>query len=206
MVSKDTASKIDIGIEAAMQAIPYIGAPLATIYFGNKQERRLRRIESFYDELKDEIELIQYEFANLQSHDPDSLSSIFETLHDKIENEHLEIKRQMYKRFFINNMITPINKENYEYRKLFLDILKQLTPTQIDILVFLRKQNQPLIDKSIGAPGVSKALIQGSIAFLKILGLVDSRLHGIVFSTEGSINETITISELGRDFHIFCMS
>ena len=38
----------DLVIQAGMQAIPYVGSSLATLYFGRKQDLRFKRLETFY--------------------------------------------------------------------------------------------------------------------------------------------------------------
>lgn len=37
--------KLELVINAGLQAIPYVGGPLATLYFGYKQEQRFQRVE-----------------------------------------------------------------------------------------------------------------------------------------------------------------
>ena len=40
MENKD---KIELIVNAGLQTIPYVGGPLATLYFGYKQEKRVER-------------------------------------------------------------------------------------------------------------------------------------------------------------------
>lgn len=124
----------EVIIELLVQAIPYVGGPLAALYFGNKQEKRFRRLERFYQELKDEIENVGQALPNIASHNPEELSAIMEELNEKVETEHLEVKRRYYKEYFKNTMRYPVNG-NYDERKLFLDILGALTPLQIELVI-----------------------------------------------------------------------
>ena len=87
----------DTIIEAAVQAIPYVGAPLATLYFGNKQEKRFRRLEKFYEELKEEMSKTPNVYKDITHHNADELSAIIEELNEKVESEHLEFKRKIFK-------------------------------------------------------------------------------------------------------------
>jgi len=48
-----------LGIQAAIQAIPYVGSSIATLYFGYKQEIRFKRLETFYKSISNEIEGIK---------------------------------------------------------------------------------------------------------------------------------------------------
>lgn len=196
----------DTVIEAAIQAIPYIGAPLATLYYGNKQEKRFRRLEKFYEELKEEISKSQNNYKDISQHNPDELSAILEELNEKVESEHLELKRRLYKNYFKKTMIQPVNG-NFDERKLLLDILSNLTPLQIEIIAFLAKQTSQVQGSSISKPGVEQAVISGSIAQLKNFGLIDGELNSIVFGGAGnSINENIVLSKFGQKFNGFCLS
>ncbi|GAA3645811.1 hypothetical protein [Asaccharospora irregularis] len=196
----------DVVIEAAIQAIPYVGAPLATLYYGNKQEKRFRRLEKFYEELKEEISKSQNNYKDISQHNPDELSAILEELNEKVESEHLELKRRLYKNYFKKTMIQPVNG-NFDERKLLLDILSTLTPLQIEIIAFLAKQASPVQGSSISKPGIEQSVISGSIAQLKNFGLIDGALNSIVFGGAGnSINENIVLSNFGKKFNTFCLS
>ncbi len=202
----DKGSKAELALEALVQAIPYVGGPLATLYFGHKQEKRFKRLESFYKEIKEEITRLGIKIPDISSHDPDELASIMEKIHDRIESEHLQIKREVYKMYYIKTLLNPIKSENYDERVLFLFTLERLTEIQMQIFLFIVSQSGPVIDKNINKNGTSPALVQGAIAQLKILGLIDSKLHGIVFGGSGNaMNEEISLSDFGRNFHNFCM-
>lgn len=196
----------EVMIESVVQAIPYIGAPLATLYFGHKQEKRFRRLEQFYKELQEEIGRIGQTFPNISHHNPEELSAIIEELNEKVESNHLESKRRYYKEYFKNSMRYPVNR-NFDERKLFLDILGAVTPLQIEIIIFLSKQAAPIIGSSISAPGVDQSLIAGSLAQLKTFGITDNLLTSIVLGGSGSaINEQVSLSKFGKKFHDFCLN
>ncbi|EHQ89866.1 hypothetical protein [Desulfosporosinus youngiae] len=196
----------DIIIESLVQAIPYVGAPLATLYFGQKQEKRFKRLERFYQELKEEIENIGQPLPNISSHNPEELSAILEELHEKVETEHIEVKRRYYKEYFKNTMRFPV-KGNFDERKLFLDIMGALTPLQIELVIFLAQQRAAIQASTISKPGVDQALIAGSLAQLKTYGIMEGALNSIVFGGAGnSINENISLSKFGQRFHSFCLN
>ncbi len=60
----------DLVIESGMQAIPMVGGSLATLYFGYKQEKRFKRLETFYKELNGEIDAIKDKLPNITSQKP----------------------------------------------------------------------------------------------------------------------------------------
>lgn len=203
-MSNETIDK-DTIIEAAVQAIPYVGAPLASLYFGNKQEKRFRRLEKFYEDLKEEMSKSNNDYKDITQHNPEELSSIIEELNEKVESEHLEFKRKLYKNYFKKIMIQPVNG-NFDERKLLLDILSAITPLQIEIIAFLATQPSAVTSNTISKPGVEQAVILGSIAQLKNYGIIESTVNSIVVGgTNGSINENITLSKFGIKFNGFCL-
>lgn len=107
----------DSVINAAMQAIPYVGGPLATLYFGHKQERRFRRIETFYNEIREEVAGMRSRIADPSRHDPGEFRAILEELHEEVESEQLESKRRYYKTYFKSTLVNPV-RGNFEERKL----------------------------------------------------------------------------------------
>jgi hypothetical protein len=204
MKKEDVSGKVMI--ESLVQAIPYVGGSLATLYFGQKREKRFKRLERFYKELREEIGIIGQALPDISSHNPEELSAILEELHEKVETEHLEFKRRYYKEYFKNTMRFPVNG-NFDERKLFLDILGALTPLQIELVIFLCRQPTALQASAISKPGVDQALIAGSLAQLKTFGITEGTLDSIVFGGGGNaINENISVSRFGKRFHSFCLN
>lgn len=196
----------DLVIESGMQAIPCVGGSLATLYFGYKQEKRFKRLESFYSELNVDIDAIKDKIPNISNQNPEELSALIEELHDKIEAEHLQIKINYYKQYYKKTLLYPVNG-NYDERKLYLDILSQITPLQIELIIFLAGQAGPIAGATIQKPGTENAIIQGSISQLKNYGVVEGSLNSIVIGGPGSaINENILLTTFGEKFHHFCLT
>ena len=91
--------KLELVVNAGLQAIPYVGGPLATLYFGYKQEQRFQRVEKTLKEVADELQGIQ--IPSIDEHNKEELITLIDELTDKIEKEQLESKRILYKGFFI---------------------------------------------------------------------------------------------------------
>ena len=198
----DGKDKIELAVNAGLQLIPYVGSPLATLYFGAKQEKRLERIEKTLKEVAEDLK--NFQLPGIEQHNKEELLSLIDELTDRIENEHLESKRQLYKKYIEKILITPTNG-NYEERKIYLDLLNQVTPLQIELLVFLL-DNPNVVDLSISKPGVDPVIIRSSILQLENYGLVVSRLHSITLGgNEASTPKYISVSELGKRFKSFCL-
>lgn len=198
----DNKTKIELAVNAGLQLIPYIGSPLATLYFGAKQEKRIERIEKTLKEVADELKGVK--LPNIYDHNSEELLSLIDEVTDKIENEHLESKRQLYKQYFKNILTTPTNG-NYDERKMFLDVLGQITPFQVELLVFIL-DNPNVIDANINKQGLEQVIIISSVLQLENYGLVSSRLHSITFGgNSSSTPKILNVSEFGKRFIAFCI-
>lgn len=206
-MEKNKGMNFDIVLEAVVQGIPYIGGPLATLYFSQKQEKRFRRLERFYQEIKDEMAKWQRcDVPDISVHNPQELAAIIECINDAVESEHLEFKRKLYKQYFTKTLLYPVNG-NFDERKLFLDILGALTPLQVQLILFLSHQSAPIQGSSISVSGVESSVVAGSLAQLRNFGLIQGELNSIVFAPGGNqIHEMFSISKLGQRFNAFCLA
>lgn len=194
--------KLELVVNAGLQAIPYVGGPLATLYFGYKQEQRFQRVEKTLKEVADELQGIQ--IPSIDEHNKEELIALIDELTDKIEKEQLESKRILYKEYFKNILKTPTNR-NYEERKLFLEVLEKITPLQIEIFQFLLV-NDNAVDLSIQKPGTDQSLIQSSILQLENYGLVNATIHSIsIGDSNAGMPMSLKVSQFGRRFNEFCL-
>ena len=195
--------KFELVVNAGLQAIPYVGGPLATLYFGYKQEQRFQRVEQTLKEVANELQNCQ--LPRIEEHNSEELMSLIDELTDKIENERIESKRNLYKEYFKNILKTPTNG-NYEERKLFLEVLSRITPLQIEIFQFiLRTPN--VIDANISKPGTDISLIKSSILQLENDGLVIATLNSITLGgSQAGMPMRLTVSEFGKRFNNFCLN
>ncbi|MBU3934906.1 hypothetical protein KKC00_03030 [Patescibacteria group bacterium] len=195
----------EIIIQSLVEAVPYVGGSLSTLYFGSKEKRQFQRIQTFYEEIKVDIESIKDKIKDINQHNPNELAAIIEQLHEKIEKEPLLEKRKFYKNYFKNTLIEPV-KNNYDERKRFLDILSNLSLLEADIIKFLKNENAGVDSLSINKPGVEQSIIQGSIYNLKSWGIIKATLGSIAIGgTSGGIHENISLSDFGKRFLDFCI-
>lgn len=194
--------KLELVVNAGLQAIPYIGGPLSTLYFGYKQEQRFQRVERTLKEVADELQGVQ--IPDIEQHNKDELITLIDELTDKIEKEQLESKRILYKEYFKNILKTPTNG-NYEERKLFLEVLEKITPLQIEIFQFLLIHDG-VVDLAIQKPGTDQSLIQSSILQLENNGLVNATIQSISLGgDDAGMPMTLKVSQFGRRFNDFCL-
>lgn len=194
--------KLELVVNAGLQAIPYVGGPLATLYFGYKQEQRFQRVEKTLKEVAEELQNVQ--IPNIEQHNKEELITLIDELTDKIEKEQLESKRILYKEYFKNILKTPTNG-NYEERKLFLEVLEKITPLQIEIFQFLLI-NDNTVDLAIQKPGTDQSLIQSSILQLENYGLVNATIHSISLGgSNAGMPMSLKVSQFGKRFNDFCL-
>lgn len=195
--------KFELVVNAGLQAIPYVGGPLATLYFGYKQEQRFQRVEQTLKEVANELQNCQ--LPGIEEHNSEELMSLIDELTDKIENERIESKRNLYKEYFKNILKTPTNG-NYEERKLFLEVLSRITPLQIEIFQFILR-TPDVIDANISKPGTDISLIKSSILQLENDGLVIATLNSITLGgSQAGMPMRLTVSEFGKRFNNFCLN
>ena len=208
-----TRSKFEIGIEAAMQLIPYgIGSALAVVYFGGKAERRFLRIESFYQAVADDVEALGEQLGEVLRHsteasDPERLASIVEELNDRVEVEALEEKRGYYRRYFENALLVPVTEANYEERRLVLDVLSRLTPLQLQIVAQIARDNQWVDPKQIAVDGIGPEVVEGAVGLLKSYGVLEEVVQSISgVSGVGMVNQSeVHLSGFGYRLHALCV-
>ncbi len=197
----DSNSKRDIIIQAGLQAIPYIGGSLSTLYFGSKQEKRFERLVAFYKELKDEIESIKSPI-NLDAQNNDDLEAIIENINEKVETETRDEKIQLLKNFFVSTLLNPISND-FDDRKYFLEILDSMSVMECGILSFLYQNNQQVQIRSINKPGVDPYAIYSAINSLQSYGFLESRRGSYQMNGQQDehLDDIVFVSNFGR---VFC--
>ena len=198
--------KRELVIQAGLQAIPYVGGSLATLYFGTKQTRRFKRLETFYQEVAQEVQALKGKMASPDEHDKEALAAILEELNEKIEREQVREKREFFKTYLKNTLIHPV-KGNYEERRFFLDTLGSMSLLECEVLGFLYNQNQPVRVGNIEKSGVDQYAIVGAIGRLRSFGFLVSAQasFSIGGGVDNTLNETVKVSDFGQRFCEFCL-
>lgn len=201
-----TKEKIEIAVQSGLQLVPYVGGALSTLYFGTKQEKRFKRIESFYEEFAAQVEQQGIIIPPIEHHDEEKLTALIEELNEKIEREQSEQKRQYFKQYLLNTLLSPTSN-NFDERRFFLDALANMTQLEIEILKFLLEQTEPTIVGALQKEGVDQYAIVGAVGRLKMYGLLSASTRSLTIGegTDNALNETITLSEFGKKFIQYCL-
>jgi hypothetical protein len=199
--------KRDLVIQAGMQMVPYVGGPLSAIYFGAKQEKRFKRLESFYQEVAVEVEAMRDSISSMEEQNPIALEAIIEALHEKVEAETTLEKQRFFKNYFKSTLKHPI-KDNFDERKFFLDTLAEMSLLECELLAFINSQANSFHVRDIQKPGTDKYAIVGAIGRLKSRGFVAASQGTFTIggSSDNSLEEIVSTSSFGKSFVNFCLA
>ncbi|MFZ2189673.1 MAG: hypothetical protein WA057_06410 [Candidatus Magasanikiibacteriota bacterium] len=191
--------KRDTIIEAGLNAVPYIGGSLATLYFGNKQEKRFERLEKFLEQVKQELEQNPINESALSKHNKEDLTNLIEDILNRVEIETREEKKRLLKNFFIKTLNTPIINDIDE-RKTFLKILDDLSEFECILLASLFSNQDPVPIRSLGGNDIY--LIYGGVNKLISLGFLETRRGDFMMNgaQDENLNPIIFISDYGKRF------
>jgi len=192
----------DLAIEAGLQLIPYVGGSLATLYFGAKEERRFRRIETFYQEVATEVKKTMKSFS-ISPDDEVSLIAIIEQVNERIEIEQIEEKRRYLKNFLTNIFLQSVG--SFDEKSFFLQSLGSMTYLECEVLSGLAVQTAAVPVRGIQKNGVSQYAIVGAVGRLRNLGFIETTITSLQFGGDNAFNESIELSEFGKKFHNFCI-
>lgn len=197
-----------LGVQAAIQAIPYVGGSIATIYFGYKKEIRFKRLEAFYARFASEAEVFKDKIALIESHHKDKLIAIIEELNEKVEHETVKEKIDFLKNYFRSTLVNPITDSNFDERQYFLNVLGSMTLLESEILKFLlNKNNIPTQIIDIKINDIDQYAIIGGVEKLKSYGFLESQTISVMIGTgqDNRLKEKVNLSDFGKKFYEFCI-
>lgn len=198
----NTKDYLDLAVEAGIGSIPYIGSTLQTLYFGSKNEIRLKRLEQFYTDLVKQLESIKNKIPQIENRDRErsQLLGIIESINDEIETAKAQRKKDYYRNLF-KNCILKINNVNWDEEEYFVEVLKQLNTVDLQVIEFLNKNKSGDFIGNINSPSVPQELLDGSLIKLTNLGLAQQSIGSIVLGgTQGKQNMMYRMSTLGSNF------
>ncbi|MFJ8064923.1 hypothetical protein ACIQYS_09840 [Psychrobacillus sp. NPDC096426] len=195
--------KLEITVQTGLQLVPYIGGALASSYFSVKQEKRFKRLESFYQELSAQISRLEDRLPSVEAHDKDSLIALIERINDEVERESSDHKRIYLKNFFISMLQNPTVKQNYDERQMLLDTLTSITFFEFHVLLSMSNNHTGY---AIDFPDADPAVKEGAVARLEMLGLLQSTYMAETRTGTSPVNQYVSVSSFGIKFINFCLN
>jgi len=196
----------DLAIEALVQAVPYVGSSIATLYFGRKSKQQIERLKDFYHKLNNDIEDVKSSISSVSEHSEDELINLIDEIHERIETERIDNKKRYYRNLYKNSLIHPVKKDNFNERKYFADIISRLSEPHFKIISMLIDTRVKTPVSEIELNGAKDSLIKGFVQQLENYGLISLEVENIQGFPSGiQINRQAIITELGQSFHYFCL-
>ncbi|MBJ8188041.1 hypothetical protein [Bacillus cereus] len=202
----NTQEKIHLGIEACLQLIPNIGGAIATSFYGYQKEKKLKRIESFYNELQEDLTTLKTSLQDSATvPDMDELLRIIEDLNEKVEREHIKEKQNYFKTYFINNILHP-NQVNYDDKKFFLDTLANMTLVECNSILYLYTKDYGVIIDNVTSGTTNKFQKLGAMHRLESYGFIEMTDVDVKdFSDNYYTSKYVSITNYGKKFVNFCL-
>ena len=197
-----TKEKIEITIQSGLELIPYVGGALSSVYFATKQEKRFKRLESFYQQFAVQVEQSQHKLLPIEVHDPEALTALLEELNEEVECEHTAQKRAYFRKYLLSTLISPTDDKNFDERRFFLDALSKMTLLECGLLIYLHQKKNPVKTGNINIPNVSQYAIIGALGRLKMYGLIRATVaaFSIGDGSDNALDELVSLSDFGIRF------
>lgn len=189
----------DIIIEAGLNAIPYVGGSLATLYYGTKNEKRFKRLENFYRDIKEELDKNPIDNSGFSNNKEEELENIITDLNDRVERETREEKRKYLKNFFISTIENQISND-FDERKTFLEVLDKMSVMECHLLSFVSKERKPVQIRNL--TGADIYVIYGAVNKLISYGFLETRRGSFMMNgaQDEKLDDLIFTSTYGKRF------
>lgn len=185
----------DLTIEAGLGLVPYVGGSLQTLYFGAQNEKRFKRIESFYQQLS--LKVSELDSFELNYSDGDGLIGIIDRIHEEIEKARSHDKIIYFVNAYKNLLLYSKGKDSFDTEEYFIEILSEITNIDLKILsVLFRWRN----GKGKIPTGYTAEITIGAVERLSNFGLVDIYLNRLVSGEPINRNSSFSITDLGITF------
>lgn len=126
-------------IVAGLNAVPYVGGVLASLFDSYIPKQKEKRLVAFVEELGVEIDKVKDQIKK-DVVNTDNFAFVFErTFRGAIESYQKE-KIDLYKAIFINSLTDKLNL-NDEEKEIFLNLANDLTVRHVKIMDILLKNN-----------------------------------------------------------------
>ncbi|TCW22126.1 hypothetical protein [Vibrio crassostreae] len=190
-------------INAGLCAIPVVGGSLSALYFGAKQEKRFKRLERFYSELKEKLQ--EPSAIDFEKIDSSALASIIEEINEAVELDFTESKLDFLQNCFINSLSEGAEQE-HEKKKYFISQLMKMSELDISLVIDLYKADSGACYKYLKSDATNASDVNAALERLKSSGFFNSSLSGSLRPgiSWGEIT-AFTLSDFGKDFVDFCL-
>lgn len=194
---------LNIAVKSGLSLIPIVGSALANSYDEINNKIQYERIEIFISELKEEIKVLDKKMNN-QVLSEEEYGVIVEKIFESVKLETNPIKRDYFKKIFINGLILNDVKS---YRiELFIEILSKLNIVDIGVLRILNEKTNSVPITSITDSRFLNQELYGSIHKIKSYGFVNISMSSMTIGgPKSNVKENVSLNEYGREFLVYCL-
>lgn len=193
--------KISLAIQSGLNLIPQVGGTISTAYFGYRNELRIKRLESFFEEVSEFIAQANIAIPEIGRINEEKVFNLVEELSDKVEKEYSSKKREHFKGLLVNILMDPedVSFDTFRY---FVQTLSDMTELELDLIGFLLRQQNAVKVGNIDAPGINQNAIVGGVNRLKSYGFIDAFTAQMVISdsANNALLEDVQLNSFGRQF------
>jgi hypothetical protein len=191
-----------LAIEAMIASVPTIGGAMQTLIFGRMNEKRLKNIENYIEQLKKDIEALKIDRFNESN---DKISGMLENILDEIEHTRAQEKIENFSAITLKLMTSE--KQEFDEEEYFLKSLSELPIFMLHLLHrYSLSSYQEVID-TFGELQLDDSLKKAAERQLESYGFLSS--YSNIVRTQGHVlfkdarRATTSITPLGSRFIAF---
>lgn len=203
-VSKDIADMtLNTTVKMGLSLIPVVGPALAMSYDEVNNKIQVDRLESFIAELSKEIQALELAVHNCIISN-EEFGIVIEKIFKSVKDETNPIKREYFKRLFINGLIIN-DVESYRI-EIFIRVLSELNIVDIKMLRLLHEKRESIAVQSITDSEFSIEELYGSLNKLKSYGFVNITMSSMTLAgPQSRVKENAILNAFGQNFLDFCL-
>lgn len=190
-------------VKMGLSLIPIVGPALAISYDEINNKIQVERLESFIEELRKEINALGVTVHNSIISN-EEFGIVVEKVFKSVKDESNPIKREYFKRLFINGLIIN-DVESYRI-EIFIRVLSELNIVDIKMLRLLHEKKESIAIQSITDSNFSKEELYGSLNKLRSYGFVNITMSSMTLAgPQSKVKENAVLNVFGKNFLDYCL-
>jgi hypothetical protein len=154
-------------IEAALNAVPFVGSSIAALLSGKAQERVRQRVADVFTAMKEKLDSVEEESVRKDYFSSEEFQTLLALVIEQLQTTHDKDKLRLLARVLVNSGLREFATE--ERKEVFVRALRDLTPSHISILAKLLPQTTPQVYPQARKNPADQLLVQ----YLVALGFVE---------------------------------
>ena len=136
--SEIVATPGNLVIEAALNAVPYVGSSIAALLAGKAQERVRQRVADVFTAMKEKLDSVEEGSVRKEFFESEDFQTLLALAIEQLQTSHDKGKISLLAKALVNSGLRQFDGE--ERKEVFVRALRDLTPTHISIMAELLPQ------------------------------------------------------------------